>query len=287
MSTTGPEPGAELVAAGVLRLPLRTPTLPPATCTNTLLVWGTALAIIEPATPHADEQARLLAEIERLTAAGVRPHAIVLTHHHADHVGFAVSLREHLGGAVPVMAHRETAARLPFAIDRTLDDGEVLALGDGVELRAVFTPGHAPGHLVLLETRSRVAYVGDMLAGEGTILIDPYDGGDMAAYLESLRRIDGLGAVALVPAHGPVLRAPSEAIAAYVAHRLAREAAVLAAIQPEPQPLAAVLATAYADTPQWLWPLAERSLEAHLRKLVAEHRVDRDGDRVWRASAAD
>ncbi|MBK8240391.1 MAG: MBL fold metallo-hydrolase [Deltaproteobacteria bacterium] len=278
---------AETVAAGVLRLPLRTPTLPPATCTNTLLVWGTRLVIIEPATPHADEQERLVGEVERLAAAGVRPYAIVLTHHHGDHVGFAAPLRERLGGAVPILAHPETAARLSFAIDRPLDDGDTLTLGDGVELRAVFTPGHAPGHLVLLETRSRVAYVGDMLAGEGTILIDPYDGGDMAAYLDSLRRIDALGAVALVPAHGPVLRAPGEAIAAYVAHRRAREAAVLSAITGEPRPLAAVLAASYADTPQWLWPLAERSLEAHLRKLVAERLVERDGENVWRLRDVD
>ncbi|MBC8071757.1 MAG: hypothetical protein IAG13_25755, partial [Deltaproteobacteria bacterium] len=61
-------------------------------------------------------------------------------------------------------------------------------------------------------------------------------------------------------------REPTVAIAQYVAHRLAREAKVVARLR----------ARAYADTPQFLWPIAERSLEAHVRKLVGEARVDRD-----------
>jgi hypothetical protein len=56
-----------------------------------------------------------------------------------------------------------------------------------------------------------------------------------------------------------------------------REDRVLAAIQDVPRDLSAVLADAYADTPEALWPLAARSLEAHLRKLVAEGRVRRLG----------
>ncbi len=270
--------GREELAPGLLRLALRTPTLPPATATNTLVVIDERVAIIEPGTPHADEQARLLAELDALAASGRPLAAILLTHHHGDHIGAAEVVRAHTGA--PILAHAETAARLRFAVDRTLDDGETVTLGPRAVLQAVFTPGHAPGHLVYLEHSSGIAHAGDMIAGEGTILIDPYDGGDMAQYLASLQRVAGLGARALVPAHGPVQREPAAVLARYVAHRLAREAAVLAALHDGPQPLATVLARAYADTPQPLWPLAERSLEAHLRKLVAEGRVRRDGEHV-------
>ena len=218
----------ELVAPGLTRLALRTPTLPPATTTNTLVVVGRDVVVIEPATPFADEQARLDRTLDELEAAGHRLVAILLTHHHPDHIGYAQGLRAARGA--PIMAHAATAARVAFAIDRHLDDGDRIDAGDGVVLRAVFTPGHAPGHLVYLEERSGVAHVGDMIAGEGTILIDPYDGGDMAQYLESLRRLDSLGAVALVPAHGPVLRDPTAAVAQYLRHRLGREARVLAAL---------------------------------------------------------
>src|SRR5690606_40022032 len=49
----------EVLEPGVWRASLRTPTLPPATATNTLIVGTRRLAVIEPATPHADERAAL------------------------------------------------------------------------------------------------------------------------------------------------------------------------------------------------------------------------------------
>lgn len=269
----------EEVAPGIFRLPLRTPTLPPATTTNTLVVVGESAVVIEPATPFADEQARLGAALDEIAARGHALAGILLTHHHPDHVGHADALRAARG--VPIMAHEATAARVPFAVDRLLADGERVELGAGVGMRAVFTPGHAPGHLVYVEERSGVAYVGDMVAGEGTILVDPYDGGDMAQYLESLRRVKSLRAAALVPSHGPVLRDPDAILDHYVNHRLAREAKILAALGDGPLAMDDLVARAYDDTPPFLWPLAERSAEAHLRKLVVEARVSNDGA-TWR-----
>ncbi len=268
----------ESVAPGIWRLPLRTPTLPPATTTNTLVVVGRDVAVIEPATPDADEQARMDAVLDELAAAGRHVVAVLVTHHHADHTGYAAALAAARG--VPILAHPATAARVPFVVDRQLVDGDRLELGDGVALRAVFTPGHAPGHLVYVEERSAFAHVGDMVAGEGTILVDPYDGGDMAEYLDSLRRLRSLGLRALVPAHGPVLTDPPVVLAQYIAHRLGREGKIIAALAGDSMTLGVLVAVAYDDTPRCLWPLAERSAEAHLRKLLAEGRVVHDGT-VW------
>src|SRR4051812_425032 len=68
-------------------LPLRTPTLPPATRTNCYIIGDAADAVvIDPATPYADEQARLDAYLDELR---IRITEIVLTHHHVDHVGDA------------------------------------------------------------------------------------------------------------------------------------------------------------------------------------------------------
>jgi glyoxylase-like metal-dependent hydrolase (beta-lactamase superfamily II) len=265
-------------------LPLRTPTLPPATTTNTLIVAGERIAVIEPATPHADEQRELLDQLDALTAEGRTIAAILITHHHPDHIGFAAALRERCGA--PVMAHAETAARVDFVVDRHLADGDTLDLGGGVEIRAVFTPGHAPGHLVFFEPRSGIAHAGDMVAGEGTILIDPDHDGDMTVYLASLRRLGEIGATRLVPAHGPVLHDPRGVVDHFIRHRLAREAKVVAAIGPQGSTFDDVLARAYDDTPRFVWPLAMKSLEAHLRKLVADGIVVRDGTRIVLAPAA-
>jgi len=269
------------IAEGIRLLALRTPTLPPATATNTLVVGHRRVAVIEPATPYEDEQRALDELLRGLAGAGSEVVAILVTHHHMDHTGHAASLRERTGA--PIHAHPATAARVDFTVDVMMEDGAQLELGEGFALTAMHTPGHAPGHLVFFERRSGLAYAGDMVAGVGTILIDPEDDGDMIEYLASLERIAAAGPKALVPAHGPVLDDPQATLARYRAHRLMREDRILAAIHAAPRDLSAVLAEAYADTPPVLWPLAARSLEAHLRKLAAEGRVRRCGGEVARA----
>jgi ribonuclease/clavin/mitogillin len=271
----------EPLAPGVSRLPLRTPTVPPATTTNLMIVGYSRLALVEPATPFADERRVLDDVLEALAAEGRRVELLVITHHHPDHVGDVERLRQRLG--VPVHAHALTAAKLPWRVDHVLDDGDELELGEGIRLRAVHTPGHAPGHLVIHELASGIAHAGDMVAGEGTIVVDPEDDGDMSLYLASLQRLGELGARALVPAHGPVLHDPRAVIDHYVRHRLAREAKVLAAIDGGAEDGGELLARAYADTPRMMWPLAARSLEAHLRKLERDGVIEREGGRARRA----
>lgn len=279
-----PHARLEALATGVWRLPLRTPTVPPATATNLMVVGQSRLALVEPATPFADERRVLDEVLEALAAEGRRVELLVITHHHEDHVGDVERLRQRLG--VPVYAHPRTAERLPWPVDHTLDDGDELELGEGIRLRAVHTPGHAPGHLVLHELGSGIAHAGDMVAGEGTILIDPDDAGDMGQYLASLERLGQLGTRALVPAHGPVLHDPRGVVDHYVRHRLAREAKVLAALDAGAHDDAELLARAYADTPRVLWGLAARSLAAHLHKLVVDGVIERSGGRWQRRGSA-
>lgn len=266
----------QVLDPGVWRAPLQTPTLPPATATNTLIVGTRRLAVVEPATPDRDERAALDAMLAERAAAGAEVVAVLVTHHHGDHTGYAFELARRLGA--PIYAHPLTAARLDFPVDVALADGDRLELDDGYALRALFTPGHAPGHLVYCEERTGIAYAGDLVAGVGTILIDPADGGDMSAYLDSLARLGAARPTALVPAHGPVITAPQECIERYITHRRQREARVLAALDAGARRMPELLAGAYSDTPREIWWLAERSLDAHLRKLEAEGRVRREGD---------
>lgn len=263
------------VAPAIARASVATPTLPPATHTGCYLVGRSDLLAVDPGSPYPDQQAALA---EAIAARGTL-RAIVLTHHHADHTGGAAALAAATGA--PIMAHRDAAARLAgrVEVDRYLSDGERLDLG-GRRVEALLTPGHAPGHLVLRDLDSHATICGDLVAGVGTILIDP-DDGDMATYLASLERLLGAEVGALLPAHGPVIDDGKGKLRAYVAHRRMREERVLAALGDEPRSLATVCAAAYADTPSWLWPLAERSLAAHLDKLVAEGRVVAE-DGGWR-----
>jgi glyoxylase-like metal-dependent hydrolase (beta-lactamase superfamily II) len=240
--------------------------------------------LVEPATPFEDEQREWLAWARAFAGQGRRAVAILLTHHHLDHVGGADVFARELG--LPVWAHRRTADLLPdLPVDRFLEDGEDLVLDGEVPARwrVLHTPGHAVGHVCLHEEAEGIVIAGDMVASVGTILIAPGEG-DMAEYLAQLGRLAGLDAAVALPAHGEPIAAasggptPTELFRHYVAHRLAREAKVVAALAgvgPEGAALSALLPVVYADTPVVAWPLAEMSLEAHLLKLEQEGRARR------------
>jgi ribonuclease/clavin/mitogillin len=275
----------ELVIGDAVRvLPLRTPTLPPATHTNAcLLGTGGDAIVVEPATPHDDERARMLEWLRHHEARGTRITAIVLTHHHVDHVGAADWLRAELG--VPLLAHALTEARLQgeIAIDRTIADGDVLAL-DGPRALAIdvlHTPGHAPGHVCLWEPVTRTLIAGDMVAGTGTILVEPTDG-DVGLYLASLARLAALEPRVIVPAHGAPLE--KEVLPRYIAHRRAREAKILAALRAlgGARGIDEIVPVAYADTHPAAWPYARLATEAHLIELAKHGTVSRDDER-WAA----
>ncbi|MEZ4296939.1 MAG: MBL fold metallo-hydrolase [Polyangiaceae bacterium] len=285
------------IAPGVELFPARTPTLPPATHTNSYALGGADVVLVEPATPHDDERAEWLAWARSLVSRGRRLVALIATHHHPDHVGGAAFLSSQLG--VPLWAHAATIARLaePSApagaegavFERTLSDGDLLDLAGPTpqRWRVLHTPGHAPGHVCLFEETTGSLVAGDMVASAGTILIEPRDG-DMAEYLAQLDRLASLGARVALPAHGDPIDAPHALFRHYIAHRLARESKVAAALTGDPsgQSLDALLPTVYADTPPFLWPLARMSLEAHLVKLVREGRARDSGAGWYRSSSS-
>jgi len=271
-----PLPRIEFVP-GIWVLPVRTRTLPPASCTNVWMPGGRRFVVIDPGTGEPDETARLHAVIARRVATGASVDAVVLTHHHRDHVTGAVELAATLG--VPVLAHAETLARIgPLPADvatRELKDGDALEL-DGLTLRAVHTPGHAPGHLAFHDAEHRVLIAGDLVSGLSTILVGLADG-DMDAYLDSLRRCAALDAKTVLPAHGPPL--PGKAIAATIAHRQARETKIVGALVDRvPRELATIAEAAYDDAPDAPRFLREMQTRAHLQRLIRHGRVELTGD---------
>jgi glyoxylase-like metal-dependent hydrolase (beta-lactamase superfamily II)/8-oxo-dGTP pyrophosphatase MutT (NUDIX family) len=264
---------------GVRLVALRTPTLLPATHTNAWVLGTGELLIVDPGAPDPVEIERLTTHIRALAAEECRPLAVVLTHHHLDHVSGARAVSEQLG--IPVWCHARTADRLPFRADRLLEEGDelVLAGAPGMRWRVLHTPGHARGHVSLMDTATRAAVVGDMVAGQGTILIDPPEG-DMAEYLRQLARLRDLPVRAVYPAHGPPLPDGPSALTAVLDHRAMRERRVQAAVSTVPRPLEELAADAYADTPSAMPYLAERSTLAILEKLRGEG-VVRETEDGW------
>ena len=259
---------------GVHIMPLLTPTLPPATHTNAYLLGTKELLIVDPGSPDDDECQKLVTVVQELMADGYQPQAIVLSHHHGDHVGGV----KFVSGALklPVWAHARTADRAPVKVDRLLVDGERLTL-DGpfpMTWKVLHTPGHAAGHVCLIDERSRAGIVGDMVSTVSTIVIDPPEG-DMAVYLKQLERLRELPLGALYPSHGPAIADGVAKLEEYLLHRAWRETKVLEAVRSFSLPvgLEAIVPRAYDDVGAFIWPLAERNTVAILQKLVAEARV--------------
>ena len=268
---------------GIFISPLQTPTLPPATTTNTLIVGNDKLYLVEPATPDHDEQQRLFARIDELIGTGKKFEAILLTHYHADHVGAvnAASLKYGL----PVRAHPLTYDRIEpgFIKGEPLADGDRIDLGNSPDgqpdwhLDVIHTPGHADDHLCYLESRYHSAIVGDMLSTVSTILIDPPEG-HMRTYLDSLERLLDHPIKTLFPSHGPVHKDGQALIRKFLEHRRMREQKIIKALNSSVQTIEELLPRVYDDVAETSYAIAARSLLAGLIKLAEDGVCTSSGD---------
>ena len=265
----------------VLRLTAPNPGVMTGPGTNSYLVGEPATGFIAIDPGPADS-----AHLEKLwRAAGGDIRAIVCTHSHPDHSPGAAPLQAlcvQAGRARPPILGLPAAptarADSQFTPDRELQNSELLTLsGQGLNgkithtLEVIHTPGHAANHLCLLLQEDGLLFSGDHILNGSTTIINPPDG-NMADYLDSLDRLSqrcaAHGADYILPAHGHVLGCAQDAIAELKAHRLAREAKVLAAMQQRPGgTLEQWVELAYADVPPRMWPLAQRSLIAHVERI--------------------
>ncbi|MEP6738908.1 MAG: MBL fold metallo-hydrolase [Caldimonas sp.] len=209
------------------------------------------------------------AHVEAILAAAPGPISrIFVTHTHTDHSPATRALKARTGATVHGLApfHREWQDAT-FAADVTLHGGERIALAPDTHLAVIHTPGHAGNHLCYLLEEEKTLFTGDHVMQMSTVVINPPDG-DMAAYVASLRSLVALDLDWLAPGHGFLMAEPRAAFEAIVAHRLKREAKVVAALRERGEGKAAdLLPLVYADVPSHLHPMALRSLTAHLLKL--------------------
>ncbi len=216
--------------------------------------------------------------IERLwRAAAGQIRMIVCTHSHPDHSPGARRLQALCAARPPILGlpSAPTArTHSHFTPDRSLQNQEHLTLqGRGLthSLKVIHTPGHAANHLCLVLLEDGLLFSGDHILNGSTTVVDPPDG-DMTAYLDSLDLLsaacDAHGIEFILPAHGYVLSQAPAAIARLKAHRLKREAKIVAAMRalPDGTPEDWV-ARAYDDVPPRLWPVAQRSLLAHVQRI--------------------
>lgn len=246
--------------------------------TNSYLVGdpGSGYIAIDPG--PADQE-----HLQRLwQAAGGDIRMIVCTHSHPDHSPGAKPLQALCRTAPPILGlpSAPTArSASAFTPDRALQNRERLTLeskgpdGEAAThtLKVIHTPGHAANHVCLVLEEDGLLFSGDHILNGSTTVIDPPDG-DMNAYLESL---DALSAACgehhiefIAPAHGYVIGEAKTAIAQLKAHRLKREAKILGVMQARPDgTMDDWVAAAYDDVDPRIWPVAKRSLLAHVERI--------------------
>jgi recombination protein RecT len=241
--------------------------------TNSYLVGdpATGYAVIDPG-PNDPEH---LQRLWRAAHDDIR--FIVCTHSHADHSPGARPLQAMCTNKPPVLGLPSQPTARPaseFTPDRALQNQELLALaGSGLQhdLLVIHTPGHAANHLCLVLVQDGLLFSGDHILNGSTTVVDPPDG-DMSDYLDSLDRLDAAcvehGIEFILPAHGHVLGFARQAIAHLKTHRLQREAKVVAAMQARPGgSMDDWVQLAYDDVPPRMWPMAKRSLLAHVQRI--------------------
>jgi recombination protein RecT len=262
--------------------------------TNSYLVGDaqSGFIAIDPGPADADHVQRLWQAACFPDGSGGNIRMIVCTHSHPDHSPGAKPLQllcamgdrsaENLvTPAAPAILGLPSAttarAASAFTPDQAVENGQVLRLGPATaqgemhSLRVIFTPGHAANHVCLLLEEDGLLFSGDHILNGSTTVIDPPDG-HMGDYLHSLDVLTAqcteMQVGFILPAHGHVIADPLGTIAHLKNHRLRREAKIEAVMQANPNgDPDQWLPLAYDDVDPRLWPVAKRSLLAHVEHL--------------------
>jgi recombination protein RecT len=261
----------------VMRLTAPNPGMMTGPGTNSYIIGtaDTGYIVVDPG-PNDDAHIQRLFEA---TKGDIR--MIVCTHSHSDHSPGAKPLQA-LCSSKPLIyglpSGKHASSNSYFLPDKTLQNKERLRLVSRrleadltMTIEVIFTPGHAENHVCLALVEDGLLLSGDHILNGNTTVINPPDG-HMGDYLNSL---DVLTAACvehqiqhILPAHGYVLDHAERVIAHLKAHRLGREEKIAGVMQAHPTgTLDDWVAKAYDDVPPQLWPVAKRSLLAHVEHI--------------------
>jgi len=249
--------------------------------TGSYIVGHGKVAIIDPGPLLAEHIDALLDAV-----AGETVTHLIITHTHRDHSPAARFLKistnaptygfgPHGSGRPDAGGDVEEGADHDFVPDVAVRSGSRIE-GDGWTLEAVHTPGHTSNHLCYRLAEEAALFTGDHIMGWSTSVISPPDG-DMQAYMTSLRRCLDRDERILWPTHGPPVTEPKALVAAFIAHREAREAAIADCLTRGMGTIPEMVATIYTDTPRALHAAAGRSVLAHLVHMIETGHAEADG----------
>ncbi len=225
--------------------------------TNTWVLRGPGsdeMVVVDPG-PDDDEHLGRLAELGTIAL-------VLISHKHEDHTGGIDKIVDATGAVV-----RSVGSGFLRGLGGPLTDGEVIDAA-GVRITVMATPGHTADSLSFLVDDA--VLTADTVLGRGTTVIDDEDG-SLTQYLDSLRRLQGLGQRTVLPGHGPDLEDLQAVTTMYLSHREERLDQVRQALRVLGEEATArqVVEHVYTDVDSELWDAAEKSVRAQLDYLRA------------------
>ncbi len=245
--------------------------------TGTYLLGRGSVAVIDPGPDDAAHVAAILEAVR-----GEQVAYVLVTHTHADHSPASRAVAAATGATVvgygphpaSVDEEGEEHGDVDFVPDVRVADGDVVALGDH-EVECIHTPGHISNHVCYADRGTGVLFPGDHVMGWSTTVVSPPDG-DMAAYVENLKRLLDREDRTYYPTHGPRVDDPRSYVAALVEHREERDSQILGQLATGPKAISDLVAVLYSDVRAELHVPAARSVEAHLIALARRGQVVRE-----------
>lgn len=272
---------AQALSPLVRRVIARNPSPFTYTGTGTYIVGRGKVAVIDPGPSDESHITAILDAVCEETITHV-----LVTHTHMDHSPGCRLLREatpaptfgfgpHGGDATDTIKVEE-GADWEFSPDVRVVHGELIR-GDGWSFECVHTPGHTSNHMCFGLREEAALFTGDHVMGWSTSVISPPDG-NMRDYMRSLKMLLEREDTCYYPTHGPPILDPHAHVAAFIAHRLAREQQIRECLARGPMRITEMVPIMYKGTQQTLFPAAARSVLAAVELMRSRGEVGCDGN---------
>ncbi len=252
--------------------------------TNTYIVGGKNVAVIDPGPINDDHFEAIMAALK-----GRKVTHIIITHTHVDHSPLEARLKQQTGASSwaegPHRAARDlhigeinvldASGDKEFMPDNFVKHGQVIE-GDGWALETLLTPGHTMNHACFALVDTPYMFSGDHVMGWATSIVAPPDGA-MSDYMASLNIMIGRNESVYFPGHGGRLEKARKFSRALRAHRKMRETAILSRIRKGDRTIAQIVAVIYKETDPRLHGAAGLSVLAHIEDLMAKDYIASNG----------
>ncbi len=266
------------MAPGLRRLVCNNPSAFTFKGTNLYVIGEGNVAVVDPG-PSAGEQLDILAS----ALQGETITHIILTHCHGDHSGAAAALRDRTGAITCGMPRaasdpgagakgpRGRSFVVPVEFDIPLKHGDRVT-GDGWEVEAIHTPGHAPDHLCFSIAAQNILLSGDHVMGWNTSVVAPPEG-HMGSYIAGLERLMARADAIYFPGHGGPVREPQRFVKALIFHRRWRESEIAECLRAGAAKIDEMVPRMYGGIDPALSRAAAMSVFAQLEYMVEKGTV--------------